>query len=138
MYINTKVAAIVAISTLGACSMEKENPGAFAGALPAVNVEGHDVTFAVAHTWMNTCLDDTPANPMTTVAVFEHNHGDKYLTNHGVQSAIAANDCAAVLKALTALGGAGLMADGIRDGADTINATAILENEIEVISTVIN
>ncbi len=126
----TKVGLLIGSIGLGACATE---PGGFTSELKPVNVAGHTIHTVMASAWMKTCFGN-PDQVTTMLSQFEHVHGDRYLTHIASGTTIGEGDCNALVDLFAKLGGAAIMAEGIRDGADvtTNNANASTSTVVDV------
>ena len=118
-YTPIKSIALVAVLGLSACATA--NPGAFNKELKPVDVAGHPVHTVFAAAWMKECLGQ-PDDIVMMLSQFEHVHGDRYLTHIASGTVLAPGDCDKYLEFVATLGGAAILADGVRDGANqTVN-----------------
>ncbi len=128
------VLGLTTAATLGlaACSM---TPGGFTEELQPVFVAGHEVHTVFAAAWMKECLG-MPDDMVMMLSQFEHVHGDRYLTHIASGTVISIGDCDALLAAFATLGGAAILADGVRDGANQTVNNAI-SNQSTVVDVVV-
>ena len=128
-YTITKMSVATIFFGVSACATV--DPGAFTKEAKPVNVAGHEVRTVFSAVWLETCLGQ-PEDVAISVSQLEHVPGDRKLTPIATGTVLAPGDCDKYLELLGTLGGAAILADGVRDGASQTINNAIANQVTEV------